>query len=179
MAKTRIVVADRNVITRVGLRSILERNTGMAVVAEATSYEAALDAVDEHGPEAHIALQFTPPDAGPEQVWPFTEGVMATTVKFSRLLLGSNALIGRITMRHARHANGDQVEAYFQAPIEWDAPLDAIWFDRALLDQPLRGAFPKMGSGIITADGQYLKDPEAANTKKAEFLLQQAKAKPT
>ena len=33
MAKTRIVVADRNVITRVGLRSILERNTGMAVVA--------------------------------------------------------------------------------------------------------------------------------------------------
>jgi hypothetical protein len=34
----------------------------------------------------------------------------------------------------------------------------------------------KMGSGIITADGQFLKDPEAANTKKAEFLLQQAKA---
>lgn len=34
----------------------------------------------------------------------------------------------------------------------------------------------KMGSGIITAEGQYLKDPEAANTKKAEFLLQQAKA---
>ena len=54
MAKTRIVVADRNVITRVGLRSILERNTGMAVVAEATSYEAALDAVDEHGPDVLI-----------------------------------------------------------------------------------------------------------------------------
>jgi hypothetical protein len=34
----------------------------------------------------------------------------------------------------------------------------------------------KMGSGIITADGQYLKDPEAAQNKKAEFLLQQAKA---
>lgn len=50
-AKTRVVVADRNVITRVGLRSILERNPGMAVVAEATTYEAALDAVDEHGPD--------------------------------------------------------------------------------------------------------------------------------
>ncbi len=50
-AKTRVVVADRNVITRVGIRSILERNAGMAVVAEATSYEAALDAVDEHGPD--------------------------------------------------------------------------------------------------------------------------------
>jgi hypothetical protein len=34
----------------------------------------------------------------------------------------------------------------------------------------------KMGSGVITADGEYLKDPEAAKTKKAEFLLQQAKA---
>jgi len=33
----------------------------------------------------------------------------------------------------------------------------------------------KMGSGMITADGQYIKDPEAAQTKKAEFLLQQAR----
>lgn len=54
MAKTRIVIADRNVITRVGLRSILERNSGMAVVAEATSYEAVIDAVDEHGPDVLI-----------------------------------------------------------------------------------------------------------------------------
>ena len=54
LAKTRIVVADRNVITRVGLRSILERNTGMAVVAEATAYDAVLDAVDEHGPDVLI-----------------------------------------------------------------------------------------------------------------------------
>jgi DNA-binding NarL/FixJ family response regulator len=53
-ASTRIVVADRNVITRVGLRSILERNPGMAVIAEATTYDAALDAVDEHGPDVLI-----------------------------------------------------------------------------------------------------------------------------
>jgi two-component system response regulator DevR len=54
MATTRVMVADRNVITRVGLRSILERNSGMAVVAEATSYEAVIDAVDEHGPDVLI-----------------------------------------------------------------------------------------------------------------------------
>jgi len=54
LASTRIVVAERNVITRVGLRSILERNSGFAVVAEATTYEAALDAVDEHGPDLLI-----------------------------------------------------------------------------------------------------------------------------
>lgn len=33
----------------------------------------------------------------------------------------------------------------------------------------------KLGSGIITAEGEYLKDPEVAQNKKAEFLLQQAK----
>lgn len=54
MAKTRVVVADRNVITRVGIRAILERNAGTAVVAEATSYEAVIDAVDEHGPDVLV-----------------------------------------------------------------------------------------------------------------------------
>ena len=54
MATTRIVVADRNVITRVGIRSILERNTGMAVVAEATTYDGVIDAIDEHGPDIMI-----------------------------------------------------------------------------------------------------------------------------
>ena len=34
----------------------------------------------------------------------------------------------------------------------------------------------KMGSGLITAEGEFLKDPEAAQNKKAEFLLQQAKS---
>jgi DNA-binding NarL/FixJ family response regulator len=54
MATTRIVVADRNVITRVGIRSILERNAGMAVVAEATTYDGVIDAIDEHGPDIMI-----------------------------------------------------------------------------------------------------------------------------
>jgi two-component system response regulator DevR len=48
------VVADRNVITRVGIRAILERNAGTAVVAEATTYETVLDAVDEHGPDVLV-----------------------------------------------------------------------------------------------------------------------------
>jgi DNA-binding NarL/FixJ family response regulator len=53
-AKTRVVVADKNVITRVGIRSILERTPGTAVIAEATTYEAVLDAVDEHGPDVLV-----------------------------------------------------------------------------------------------------------------------------
>lgn len=53
-AKTRVVVADRNVITRVGIRAILERSAGTAVVAEATNYDSVLDAVDEHGPDVLV-----------------------------------------------------------------------------------------------------------------------------
>lgn len=34
----------------------------------------------------------------------------------------------------------------------------------------------KIGSGMLTSEGQYIKDPFAAQDKKAEFLLQQAKA---
>ncbi len=54
MARTRIVVADRNVISRVGIRSILERTPGVAVVAESTTYDGVIDAVDEHGPDVLI-----------------------------------------------------------------------------------------------------------------------------
>jgi two-component system, NarL family, response regulator DevR len=51
LAKTRIVVADRTAISRVGIRTILERVTGTAVVAEATTYEATMQAVEEHAPD--------------------------------------------------------------------------------------------------------------------------------
>jgi DNA-binding NarL/FixJ family response regulator len=54
LAKTRVVVADRNVITRVGIRAILERTSGTAVVAEATTYDTVIDAVDEHGPDVLV-----------------------------------------------------------------------------------------------------------------------------
>lgn len=54
LAKTRVVVADRTVISRVGIRTILERNSSTAVVAEATSYENTLLAVEEHAPDVLI-----------------------------------------------------------------------------------------------------------------------------
>ena len=65
-------------------------------------------------------------------------------IKFSRLLLGDEALIGRITFRHAPHAQAAQVERHFEVPVEWGAELDALWFQRHLLDMPLRGAFPTL-----------------------------------
>lgn len=101
--------------------------------------------LSEHGTEARIALHFDVPEpdqATPDRTWAFTEGVFATTIKFSRILLGGHPLIGRVTMRHLRHDNSEDVAQHFQVPVQWGESLDALWFDRALLDQPLRGAFP-------------------------------------
>ena len=53
-ARTRVVVADQASITRAGIRAILERSASIAVVAEATTYDSALHAVDEHGPDVLI-----------------------------------------------------------------------------------------------------------------------------
>lgn len=54
LAKTRVVVADRTAISRVGIRTILERVSGTAVIAEATTYDATLLAVEEHAPDVLV-----------------------------------------------------------------------------------------------------------------------------
>jgi DNA-binding NarL/FixJ family response regulator len=54
LAKTRVVVADKTVISRVGIRTILERTSGTAVVAEVATYENTLLAVEEHAPDVLV-----------------------------------------------------------------------------------------------------------------------------
>lgn len=101
-------------------------------------------ALAEHGLDARISLRYRLADASPEEGWPFAEAIFASVMKFSRLLLGDQALIGRITFRHARHPQSDTVERHFDVPIDWGAEVDALWFQRTLLDMPLRGAFPTL-----------------------------------
>jgi DNA-binding NarL/FixJ family response regulator len=48
------VIADKTVISRVGIRTILERTSGTAVVAEAATYENTLLAVEEHAPDVLV-----------------------------------------------------------------------------------------------------------------------------
>ncbi|MDE2593508.1 MAG: AraC family transcriptional regulator ligand-binding domain-containing protein [Burkholderiales bacterium] len=98
--------------------------------------------VAEQGHQARIVLQYNHPDATPDTTWHFTEAVFTTTLKFSRLLLGPDAFVERITLRHPQHEDAAHLARFFQAPIEYNAPVDALWFDRSMLDRPLRGAFP-------------------------------------
>lgn len=54
LVQTRVVIADKTVIARVGIRTILERAASTAVVAEATTYDQALLAVEEHAPDVLV-----------------------------------------------------------------------------------------------------------------------------
>ncbi|HET8870325.1 MAG TPA: AraC family transcriptional regulator ligand-binding domain-containing protein [Aquabacterium sp.] len=100
--------------------------------------------VAEHGHQARIVLQYEHPDASPDRTWHFTEAVFTTTVKFSRMLLGPDAFSGRVTLRHAPHQDSASLERFFQVPVEYNAEVDALWFERSMLDRPLRGAFPSL-----------------------------------
>ena len=100
--------------------------------------------IAEHGPQARLCLQFSADDAPPEVTAAVVEAVMATVLKFCRLLLGPQLPMGRITLRHPPHGHSDKVQSQFQLPIEWRAQVDALWFDRNLLDWPLTGALPSL-----------------------------------
>lgn len=98
----------------------------------------------EYGPHARITLQYNHPDATHETTWAFSEAVFTTLVKFSRGLIGANAFHGRLTFRHPKHAEAAALDRFFQVPIEFDAEVDALWFERSLLDRPLTGALPAL-----------------------------------
>jgi AraC-like DNA-binding protein len=99
----------------------------------------------EHGTEARIALHVNLPESEQGDTTPaFMEAVFTTVLKFSRVLLGGQPLQGHLTLRHTIHAQSAWTQDHLGVPIAWGQPLDAFWFDRSLLDQPLRGAFPML-----------------------------------
>jgi AraC-like DNA-binding protein len=98
----------------------------------------------EHGSQARITLHYELDDAPLDATWPFTEAAFTTVIKFARTLLGEHATLGHVSLRHAHHDATALCEAHFDVPIEHDADIDALWFDRTLLDRPLRGAFPAL-----------------------------------
>ena len=53
-ARTRVIVAEHGAIMRAGIRALLERAPGIAVIAEATAYEQVLLAIEEHGPDVLV-----------------------------------------------------------------------------------------------------------------------------
>lgn len=134
--------------------------------------------LSEHGHEARLALSFDVPDNDLAASGPFAEGVFTTVVKFCKLLLGGQPLIGRITLRHPPHQDADKVNAHFQVPITWGADIDALWFERSLLDQPLGGAFASLheqaGQRVVQQVAQrVLPDAGEGEAPPGQHLVQQ------
>ncbi len=93
--------------------------------------------------EAHLVLDLAP--SGEPAPYPyFSETTFASIVKFGRRLLGSDVPFHRLCFRHARPAHVAAYDAYFRVPVLFDQPQQLLAFDRALLDQPLDGAFPAL-----------------------------------
>lgn len=74
----------------------------------------------------------------------FVEATFAAVVKFGRQLLGGTQDFRRLTFRHAPPPHRAAYDDFFRRPVAFRQARNAIEFDRALLDQDLRGGFPAL-----------------------------------
>lgn len=100
--------------------------------------------LQEHGSEARIVLGFTHEDATTDDIWPLAEAFFVTFCKFSRFLLGDRLMAARITFQHEARPGSAQVVQALTLPVSFGEAVNALWFDRSLLDVPLRGALPSL-----------------------------------
>lgn len=94
----------------------------------------------EFGSQARLSMQLAHTASPVDGTAPFMEMFVAIFARLARTLTGAFDNGVQITFRHAPHANSPAYAAALSAPIEYEQPLDAIWFDRSLLDHQLRGA---------------------------------------
>jgi AraC-like DNA-binding protein len=98
----------------------------------------------ELGHMARLKVSFAHAHTTPQDTWHFAESVMVTFCKVARLLLGQEMSSGEITFIHTRPANAPVWTNALGVPMRWGCELNALWFERRLLDRPLRGALPSL-----------------------------------
>ncbi len=98
----------------------------------------------EHGRQARLMLNFTHDEEDPHLTWHFAESVFVTFCKFSRLMLGEPMGHGEITFRHQRPEGSPDWANALSLPMRFGQSVNAIWFERSMLDRPLRGALPSL-----------------------------------
>lgn len=106
--------------------------------------------LSEFGSQARLAIGFTQDDAHITRNAPFVEMLTAVFARFARVLMGASQATGHISFRHQAHAHSEAYAHTLGIPVQHDQPLDAIWFDRSLLDRQLRGALPDIHQASAT-----------------------------
>lgn len=69
---------------------------------------------------------------------------LACIRKFGRTLRGAESGFLGVQLRGASIPQAAKMEAFFGVPITFNADVDALRFERHLLDEPLEGAFPSL-----------------------------------
>ena len=72
------------------------------------------------------------------------DAAMAVILRMCRLALQLPFQPTRIALRRERPTCADRFSAFFDCPIEFSAPLNALYFDADLLQQPLPSADPEL-----------------------------------
>lgn len=104
--------------------------------------------VKEQGDEALVCVAFDLPlqklvaHALPLHL--VIHATLACIRKFGRTLQGTETGFIGIDLKGPPVPHAAQIEAFFGVPVHFNAPADALRFERHLLDQPLEGAFPAL-----------------------------------
>jgi len=119
--------------------------------------------IHEHGHQARLLLSFKHEDTSPEVSWHFAESVFVTFCKFARLMLGEPLSQGEVTFQHERPTGSPEWANALGLPMRYGQSVNAIWFDRSVLDRPLRGALPSLhqaaGQRVAQQMSQLLQPP--------------------
>ncbi|MBI5924046.1 MAG: AraC family transcriptional regulator ligand-binding domain-containing protein [Aquabacterium sp.] len=73
-----------------------------------------------------------------------SQAILACIRKFGRTLQGSETGFVGVTMQGPPPPYAAQFEPFFGVPVTFNAPQDALVFERRILDLPLEGAFPAL-----------------------------------
>lgn len=93
---------------------------------------------------AHYRLTLHTPASGPQ---PAPEAIDAFALMFVRLCRGLHRREfspARVALRRPQPLNLAAFERAFRAPLQFGAAENALWFDRAVFEQPLAGANPAL-----------------------------------
>jgi len=123
--------------------------------------------LQEHGHQARLLLKFTREDATPEFTWHFAESVFVTFCKFARLMLGTTLTPGEITFSHERPPGSPEWANALGLPMRYGQDVNAILFDRSVLDRPLRGALPSLHAAAARRVAEQLETLETQMAQRA------------
>lgn len=117
--------------------------------------------LQEHGDQARLRMDFHHAEAQPAATWAFAESIFVTLCKFTRQMVGVPLWQGELTLRHAPQPGSERLAGAIGGLVRFEQPVNALWFDRALLDIPLRGALPSLHETAARRVAQQVaqKDP--------------------